>query len=99
MTSDAPDRDTVPLTEHLEALGGHLDTTELLQSLYERDDVQIDWWQYMMPADDTQLADKTVVDTFREHKDDMSKRKLEVLKNLTVDELNRRNARERRGEA
>lgn len=94
------DSDKIPLNEHLDALNGHLDTTALLQDLWMDDELRIPWATYVMPADDQQMADKTVIDTYREYKDDMSDKKIEELLARLQDERNRRKSRARKaGEA
>ena len=96
----AGDETTQTLHEHLEALGGELDTTALLQDLYDRDDVSVPWTTYILPKPDGEIAAKRVMDTYREYKDELSQQKLEELNARLSDELNRRaSARRKRGDA
>ena len=86
---------TGPLHEHLEALGGELDTLALLQDLYDRDDVSIPWATYINPVPEDELAGKRVLDTYREYKDGMTGHQIEELEKRIADERNRRESRQR----
>lgn len=76
--------------EHMDRLGGELDTLALLQDLYDRDDVSISWTTYVNPEPPEGLNEKTVLDTFEEYREDVSDDGLDELEAAIEDERKRR---------
>lgn len=98
--AEAPDWDDIDRPDSLDAylaqFGGELDTMALLQDLYHHEEMSVPWSAYMLPAPPAGMEAKTVMDTYRANKDEMSRQQLEELRCRIGDELNRRESAARR---